>query len=86
MERHVADVRIERPPHLLADELEQRLQIELARQRLADLVDRRELGEALPGLVDQANVFQGDAEARGQGDQEPDVGLREHVFLVEVLE
>ena len=86
VERHVADVRIERPPHLLADELEQRLQIELARQRLADLVDRRELGEALPGLVDQANVFQGDAEARGQGDQEPDVGLREHVFLVEVLE
>ena len=58
-------------PHLLADELDQRVEVELAAKRLADLVDRRQLGEPLAGLVDQAGVLEGDAQARREGRQEP---------------
>ena len=50
-------------PHPFADELDDRVELELARQRLADLVDHRELGRPLVrvrqqplGLVEQARV------------------------------
>ena len=43
-----------------------RLEVELARERLADLVDGRELGDPLAGLVDQPRVLERDAEARGE--------------------
>ena len=64
----------------------QRVEVELARQRLADLVDRGELGQPLTGLVDQADVLEGHAEAGRQGRQELDVGLAEGVLAVDVLE
>ena len=51
VERDVGDVGLERLAHLLADELDQRVEVELRRERLADAVDRRELGHALARLV-----------------------------------
>ena len=55
----------------LADELDDRLEVELRGERLADLVDERQLGGALVGLgqqtlrlVEQAGVLEGDAHAR----------------------
>ena len=53
---------------------------------MADFVDRRELGEPLAGLVDQADVLEGDAQACCQGGQQFDVGVGERVLAVDVLE
>ena len=45
-------------------ELDQLVEVELRRRRLADLVDDRQLRGPLAGLVDQAGVLERDAEAR----------------------
>ena len=71
---------------LLADELDQRVEVELRRERLADAVHRRELGHALTRLVEQASVVERDAQAAGQGGQEPLVVLAERMRAVDVLE
>ncbi len=44
--------------HALTDQFHDRLEVELARQRRADLVDQRELGVALPCLFDRAHTSQ----------------------------
>ena len=63
--------RVEDRPDPLADELDDRLEVELLGERLADLVDDRELGGALVRLgqqplrlVEQPRVLEGDAHAR----------------------
>ena len=86
MERDVGDVGLERLAHLLADELDQRVEVELRRERLADAVHRGELGHALTRLVDQASVVERDAQAAGQGGEEPLVVLAERMRAVDVLE
>ena len=53
----------------LADELDDRVEVELARERLADLVDERELGVALAGLLDRASA--GRAPKRCAGRRRP---------------
>src|SRR6185436_18387402 len=85
-QRDVDEIRLERPPDLLADELEQVVELELGRQRVADLVDRRQLGEALAGLIDEADVLEGDTEARGKRPEQLDIAFRERVLAVDVLE
>ena len=44
------------------------------------------LGQEALRLVEQPDVLEGDAQARGQGRQEPDVAVAEGVLVVEVLE
>ena len=58
-----------------------------------DAVDERELGGALIGLgqqalrlVEEARVLERHAEARGQRHQQPNIGFREGVLAVQVLE
>ena len=70
--------------HLLADELDQRVEVELGRERLADAVHRPQLGHALPRFMYEAGVVERDAEATGQRHQEPLVALVED-YADEVL-
>ena len=86
VKRDIDDVGLECPPHLLADELDQVVEIELAGEGLADLVDRRQLGQPLARLVDEADVLEGDAQARGKGGQQLDVRFAEGILAVDVLE
>ena len=86
MQRDVRDVGLERLAHALADELDQRVELELCRERLADAVHGRELGHALARLVDEPRVVERDAQAAGQRRQEPLVVLAEGVRAVDVLE
>ena len=70
MERDVHEVGIERVAHLVAEVLDQGVQVQLPGERLSDAVDDGQFGGSLAGLVDEARVVQGDAEARGQGRQQ----------------
>ena len=72
----VDEVGLERVAHQVADQLVHRVEVELARQRLADLVDGRQLGHPLARLVDQAGVLERDAQAGGERRQEADVRRR----------
>ena len=65
MQRHVRDVGLERLTDALADELDQGVELELCRERLADAVHGGELGDALARLVDQPRVLERDAQAAG---------------------
>ena len=63
---------------LVADQLDDRLEVELAGHALLDAVDDRELGVALLGLlqqplrlVEQARVLERDAHARGDRGEQP---------------
>ena len=78
---------------LVADEVVHRLHVELCGEAVLDAVDDRQLGGALVGLgqeplglVEQAGVLEGDAEAGGEGVEQPDVRVAEGVLAVEVLE
>ena len=73
LEGDEGDVGRERLAHLLADQLDQRREVELRGDRLADAVDRVELGDTLAGLVDQPRVLERDAEAGRERRQQPDV-------------
>ena len=66
---------------LSPDEVVHRLHVELGGEALLDAVDDRQLGRALVGLgqqplrlVEQPRVLEGDAQARGEGRQQPHVG------------
>ena len=72
----VDDLRVEDLAELVADEIVDRLQLELAGDRFLDAVDQRELGIPLPGLVEEASVLERDAEAGGERVEELDVGRR----------
>ena len=71
---------------LLADELDERVQVQLRGDGLADAIDRVELGDSLAGLVDQAGVLERDAQAGGEGRQQAHVGVAEGVVTVQVLQ
>ena len=72
---------------------EQADQVELPRDRLADVVDGGELGRPLIGfrqeplrLIEQPGVLEGDRQARAESREQPDVGIGEGVLAIEVLE
>src|SRR4029077_544364 len=70
----------------LADELDQRVEVELRRERLADTVHGAQLGHALTRLVHEARVVERDAEGAGQRREEPLVALVEGMGAVDVLQ
>ena len=86
VQRHIGDVGLERLAHPLSDQLDQRVEIELRRERLADAVDRCELGHALPGLVHEPRVVERDAQAARERRQQALVRFGEGVRPVGVLE
>ena len=61
MERDVDEVGVEGHAHLVAEALDERVQVELRRERLADVVDDGQLRGALAGLVEEARVLEGHA-------------------------
>ena len=72
----------------LADEIDDRIELELLRQCAADLVDDRELrgpcvgfGEEALGLIEQPGVVEGHAHARGHRGEQALVGLVERMLL-----
>ncbi len=71
---------------LVADDVVDRLKLELTGERVLDAVDQRQLGVALACLVYQPRVLERDAQASGQRLQELLVGIGECVLPVEVLE
>ena len=78
---------------LVADEVDDRLEVELRGHALLDAVDDRELGGALLGflqqplrLVEQARVLERDAHARGDGAEQPHLGLAVGVLALVVLQ
>ena len=82
----VDDLGVEDLLDLVADDVVDRLQLELAGERLLDAVDQRELGVPLPRLVHQPRVLERDAQAARQRLQQLLVGLAERVLPVDVLE
>ena len=85
--------RAEDLPDPIADRVDDRLEVELPRERCADLVDDGELGVSLLGLteqalglVEQSGVLQRDAEAPGQRREQADLGVAERVLAIHVLE
>ena len=63
-----------------------RLRVELARDRVLDAVDQRQLGIPLPRLVHEPRVLERHAQAAGQRLQQLLVRLAERVLAVDVLE
>ncbi len=70
----------------VADEVVHRLHLEVLGEASLDVVDERELGVALTGLLEQPGVLERDAEAARERREQPDVALAERVLAVEVLE
>ena len=82
------DGRPEDASDALADEFADLVEVELLGKGRADLVDDCQLSGALVGLgeepfrlAEQPRVLEGDAHARGEGRQEPLVGLAVGVRL-----
>ncbi len=78
---------------LVADEIDDGLEVELGRHPLLDAVDDRELGGALLGflqqmlrLVEEARVLERDAHARGDRAEQAYLSLAERVFALVVLD
>ena len=86
MQGDVGDVCVEGLANLLADELDQRVEVELGRESLADAVHRRQLADALARLLHEAGVLERDGETAAERRQEPLVVLVERVLAVDVLE
>ena len=61
---------------LVADDVVDRLRVELAGDRLLHAVDQRELGVPLPRLVYEPRVLERDAETAREGRQQADVESR----------
>lgn len=79
MEGDVDDVGIEGDPHLIADELDQGVEVELGGHGLADTSDDRKLGRPPVGVMEEFRVLQRDPEARRQGCHQADIGVAERV-------
>ena len=77
VQRDVGDVGLEHGADLLADEVEQRRQLELAGELLRHRVDRRELGGAPLRLGEQARVLDRDRRLQRQSDQEIELAVAE---------
>ena len=67
---------VEQRPQALADELDDGLELELAAEGQADLVDEGQLGVALAGLLDRADPAQGGADVLPDERQQVPVGFR----------
>ena len=80
MQRHVGDVGLERLADALADELDQGVELELRRERLADAVHGGQLGHALARLVDSRALSSATLRLPGERRQEPLVVLAEGVL------
>jgi hypothetical protein len=70
----------------VADQVVHALHLEVLGEAPLDVVDERELGVALTGLLEQPRVLERDAEAAGERREQADVRLAERVLAVEVLE
>src|SRR5204863_51296 len=86
------NLRVEDLGDLVADEVVHRLYVELLGQPALDGVDDGELGcsliglgEQALGLVKQACVLEGNAQAGCERGQQPDITVREGVLAVQVL-
>ncbi len=79
-------LRVEYLPDPVAHGVVDRLQLELAGERLLHAVDQRELGVPLPRLVHEPRVLQRHAQAARERGQQADVVVGEGVRAVEVLE
>ena len=86
MEGDVDDVGSEDVAELVAEPLDQRVQIQLVGECLTDAVDDRELRRALPCLLEEAGVLESDAQAAGDRCQQAHVRVAERVFAIEVVE
>ena len=91
MERQVDVARVEDLGDLVADEVDDRLEVELGREALLDAVDDRELGIALLGLleqplrlVEQPRVLECHAHAVRERLQQAHVRLAERVLVLEI--
>ena len=82
----IDDLRVEDLLDPVADQVVHRLHLEVLGEAALDVVDERELGVALPGLLEQPSVLERDAQAPGERRQEPQVGVVERVLAVDVLE
>ncbi len=90
-DRHV--LRAEDLADLVADEIDDRLEIELRGEPLLHAVDDRELGGALLALLEQAlrlveeaRVLERDAHARRDGRKQAHLGFAEGVLALVVLQ
>ena len=79
--------------NLVADQIDDGLEVELGGHALLDAVDHRQLGGALLGfleqalrLVEQARVLERDAHARGHRREQAHLGLAIGVFALVVLQ
>ncbi len=79
-------LRIEDLVETVADEVVHGLHLEVLGETPLDVVDERELGVALTGLLEQPRVLERDAEAASERREQADVCLAERVLAVEVLE
>ena len=71
VQRDVDEVGVEGHLHLVAQALDERVQVELRRERLADVVDDGQLRGALVRLEEEAGVVEGDACARRERRHQP---------------
>ena len=79
-------LRVEDLTESVADEVVHRLHLEVLGEPALHVVDERELGVALAGLLEQPGVLERDAEAAGERREQADVRLAERVLPVDVLE
>ena len=86
VDRDADHLRVEDLAHPVADEVIDRLRVELPGDRGLDAVDQRQLGVPLPGLLDEARVLERGADAAGERDEQPLVGVAERVLAVDVLQ
>lgn len=90
---HIDNIGAEGAAQLLAAELDQAGEVQLAGDRPAHRIDRRQLAvlllgrlEQAPGFGEQARVLESDAQAGGQGREQAHVGGAEGVLAVDVLQ
>ena len=76
---HVGDVGLEQRADLVAHQLEQSVEIELARELLRDRVDRGELGRALLRLGEEPRVLDGHCRLQRKTDEELELAVGEGV-------
>jgi hypothetical protein len=79
VQRDVGDVRLEHGADLLADQLDEVAELELAGELLRDRVDRGELRRALLRLGEQARILDGDRRLERESLQEFQVGVGERL-------
>src|SRR5690606_28348142 len=85
-QRHVHDVGLERLAHLLADQLDEGVELELRDEGAAHSVDGFELDGLLPRFVEQSCILESHAHAVRKRGEQTNVGIAESMLPVDVLE